>query len=168
MAQEGLGRAFDISVGLAPVDLSVGANTGKRVSLRNAAGVTIVFRKGAGGAGEDPVLTLQQHTAASGGSSANLASIDHYYYKSATTMAGTETWTRAAQSASQTVTLTGEAQKQGIYVFFVNGQSLADGYKYVSLSIADVGSTAQLGSVEYFLGDLTQQRTPGNLPAGLS
>ena len=100
MAQEALGRLIDISVGVAPVDLSVAASTGKRVGLRNAAGVTVVFRKGAGAGGEDPVLTFRQHTAASGGTSQNLATVDHYYTKSAATLAGTETWNRAAQAAA--------------------------------------------------------------------
>ena len=168
MAQEALGRLIDISVGVAPVDLSVAASTGKRVGLRNAAGVTVVFRKGAGAGGEDPVLTFRQHTAASGGTSQNLATVDHYYTKSAATLAGTETWNRAAQAAAATVTLTGEGAKQGIYVFEVDARSLADGYKYFSVDVADVGATAQIGSVEYLLRDLAVQRTPANLVAPLS
>lgn len=165
---EALGRLIDLSIGFAPVDMQTGANTGKRVSLRNAGGVTFVFYKGAGTGGDDPVLTLQQHTASSGGTTSNLATVDHYYSKSATTLAGTETWTRTAQSASQTVTLTGEAAKQGIYVIEVDAEKLADGYAYVSLSVADTGGNAQLGCVLYELRDLEVRRKPANLAAALS
>lgn len=168
MAIEALGRLFDASIGFAPVDMSSAAVTGKRVSLARADGVTIVLYKGAGGSSEDPVLTLQQHTASSAGTSSNLAIIDHWYAKSATTLAGTETWTRNTQAAAATLTLTGEAQKQGIYVIEVNAAQLSDGYAYVSLSVADVGSTAQIGAVLYLPRELRAQRKPANLTAALS
>jgi hypothetical protein len=172
MAQEGLGRLFDISVGAAPVDLSSAAVTGKRVSLKRAAALTIVVFKGAGTAGDDPTVTLKQHTAASSGTSANLAAIDHYYLKNATTLAGTETWTRVTQSAAATIADPGgagtSAESQQILAIPVLGTSLSDGYSYVSLDIADVGTNAQLGGVLYLLHDLTAQRAPANLQAALS
>src|ERR1041384_1209331 len=104
MAQEGLGRLYDFSTGFAPVDMQTAANTGKRINLRMYGGIDILLFKGAGTAGDDPVLTLKQHTASSGGSSANLASIDHYYVKSETTLDGDEQWTRVAQSVAATAT----------------------------------------------------------------
>ena len=165
---EALGRIIDLSIGFAPVDMQTGANTGKRVSLRNAGGITFVFYKAAGTGGDDPVLTFQQHTALSGGTTANLAIVDHYYSKSATTLAGTETWTRTAQAAAATVTLTGEAAKQGIYVFEIESASLSDTYNYCSLSVADTGGNAQLGCVLYELRDLEVRRKPANLAAALS
>lgn len=172
MAQEGLGRLFDISVGAAPVDLSSAAVTGKRVSLKNAAALSIVVFKGAGTAGDDPTVTLQQHTAASGGTSQNLAVVDHYYLKSATALAGTETWARKTQSASATITDPGgagtSAESQQILVIEVLGTQLADGFSYVSLNIADVGTNAQLGGVLYLLHDLTVGRAPANLVAALA
>lgn len=172
MAQEGLGRLFDISVGAAPVDLSSAAVTGKRVSLKRAAALTIVVFKAAGTAGDDPTVTLKQHTAASSGTSSNLVAIDHYYLKSATTLAGTETWTRVTQSAAATIADPGgagtSAESQQILAIPVLGTSLSDGYSYVSLDIADVGTNAQLGGVLYLLHDLTAQRAPANLQAALS
>jgi hypothetical protein len=172
MAQEGLGRLFDISVGAVPVDLSSAAVTGKRVSLKNSAALTIVVFKAAGTAGDDPVVTLQQHTAASGGTSQNLATVDHYYLKNATTLAGTETWARKAQSAAATITDPGgagtSAESQQILVIEVLGTQLADGFSYVSANIADVGTNAQLGCVLYLLHDLTVQRAPANLVAALA
>ncbi|PBC71573.1 hypothetical protein BX265_6183 [Streptomyces sp. TLI_235] len=171
MAQEALGRNFDVSIGVAPVDLQA-AQTGKRVSLRNAAGCTILIIKAAGTAGDDPTVTLKQHTASSGGTSANLAIIDHYYLKSATTLAGSETWTRVAQTAAATIADPGaagtSAESQQLIAIEVDARSLSDGYKYISLDVADTGTNAQLGTVVYLLRDLTAQRTPANLVAPLS
>ncbi len=172
MAQEGLGRLFDISAGFVPVDMQTAANTGKRVSLKNAGGCTIVLFKAAGTAGDDPVLTLKQHTAATGGTTANLAAIDHYYVKSETTLDGDETWTKVTQAAAATITDPGgagtSAEEQQIVVIEVQGTSLADGYDYISLDVADVGGNAQLGCVLYLLRDLMVQRAPANLAAPLS
>ncbi len=170
--QEALGRLVDISAGFTPVNMATAANTGKRVSLKNAGGVTIVVYKGAGTAGEDPVLTLKQHTAASSGTTSNLAVIDHYYVKSETTLDGDETWTRVAQSAAATITDPGgagtSAEEEQIVVIEVEADQLSDGYSYVSLDIADVGASAQLGCVLYLLRDLKVQRKPSNLAAPLS
>lgn len=164
MAQEGLGRLINIQTGLAPYDTNAGAGTGLRIHMKDLGGVTIVFYKGAGTGTDVPVLTFQQHTVSSSGSPANLAIIDHWYQKSATTLTGSETWSKQTQAASQTVTLTGEATKQGIYVFEIEAASLSDGYQWVSVNIADTGSAgAQLGSVLYLGRDLHIQRKPANL-----
>lgn len=166
---EALGRVLDISAGIVVVDTQTGAMTGKRVSLKHATGISVVLHKGAGTGSDDPVLTFKQHTASTGGTSANLAVVDHYYKKSATTLAGTETWSKVTQTASQTVTLTSEATKQGIYVFEIAANSLTDTYGYVSLDVADTGSAgAQLGTVLYILHGLEIQRTPANLVAALA
>lgn len=169
---EALGRLFDISTGISPVDLSAAANTGKRVSLRNASGVAIVVFKAAGTAGQDPVLTLKEHNASSGGTSQNLAVIDSYYVKSETTLDGDETWTRKTQAAAATLSDPGgagtSAEEEQIVVIEVDATQLSDGFGYVSLDIADVGANAQVGGVLYILRDLTTQRTPANLAAPLS
>lgn len=171
MAQEALGRLIDISTGVVPVDLQT-AQTGKRVSLKNAGGVTIVAFKAAGTAGDDPTFTLKQHTAASAGTTANLAIIDHYYLKNEATLDGDETWTKVTQAAAATIVdpggATTSAEEQQIIVIEVDSRSLSDGYTYVSLDVADTGSNAQLGCVLYLLRDLAVARTPANLVAPLS
>lgn len=167
---EALGRLFDLHPNIVPVDLAGGAATGKRLSLKKATGVAFVVFKGAASTGTDPVLTLQQHTASTSGTSSNLVACDHYYQKSAATLAGTETWTRVVNNSgtpSQTVTLTGESDKQGIYVVEINASSLADGYAYVSINTADAGSAAQVGGILAITHDLTVQRAPANLAATL-
>jgi len=172
MAIEALGNLFDVSVGAAPVDLSSAAATGKRVSLKDATGVTILVLKGAGTAGDDPTVTLKQHTASSGGTTSNLAVIDHYYLKSATTLAGTETWSRVTQSAAATIADPGgagtSAESQQILAIEVRAEQLSDGYSYVSLDVGDVGTNAQLGGVLYLLHGLEVKRKPANMRAPLS
>lgn len=164
---EGLGRLFDVTTGAVPVDLSSAAVTGKRVHLKNATGVTILLFKAAGTAGDDPTVTLKQHTAASSGTSANLATIDHYYLKDAATLAGSETWTKVTQSAAATIADPGgagtSAEHQQIVAIEVHASQLDDGYGWVSLDVGDVGTNAQLGAVLYILHDLVVQRAPANL-----
>jgi hypothetical protein len=170
MAQEGLGRLFDLSAGIVPVDSQTAAMTGNRVSLRNAGAATIVVFKAAGTANDDPVLDLQQHTASTGGTTADLDIIGHYYIKQETTLDGDETWTRVTQTAASEVTLNAtSAETQMIVAIPVHAAQLSDGYDYISLDIADTGAAgAQLISALYILHDLKVQRTPANLVAPLS
>lgn len=171
-----LGRLVDISTGVATVDLNTAGATGKRVSLKNASGALVVVHLAAAASGTESVVgTLKQYTASSGGTTSNLATITNYWIKAATALAGTETWTRITQAASQTLTiadtqgaLTGVAQKQAIVAFEVDANSLADGNSYFGLDLADPGSVSRLGSVLYLLHDLTVQRAPVNLAAPLS
>jgi hypothetical protein len=168
---EGLGRLYDIAIGAAPVDLSSAAVTGKRVALKGASAVTFLVIKGAGTAGDDPTITLQQHTAASGGTSSNLVAIDHYYLKDAATLAGTEQWAEVTQTLAATIADPGgagtSAEHQQILAIPVTATALSDGYTHVSLNVADVGTNAQLGAVLYVLHDLTAQRAPDALAATL-
>lgn len=169
MGQLPIGRVFDLSVGLAPYDTNSGAGTGKRVALRGASSITVVLYKAAGSGTDVPVITLNEATAASGGTSQALAAITKWYKKSGTTLAGTETWTETTQAASSTLTLTGEATKQGIYAFTVHATSLSDTFGYISVDIADTGAAgAQWGGVLYVLHDLTSQRAASKMRAALA
>lgn len=162
-----LGRLYDIGPAFVPVDLNAAGATGLRVSLQNASGVSFVFFKAAGGA-ETVTLTLQEHSASSGGTSQNLAVITRINKKTATTLAGTETWTEVTQAAGATYVNTGDGAKQGIYVIGVDAAQLSDGFGYVSLGSSDPGSTAQLGACLAVLHDLEVQRKPANLRATLA
>jgi hypothetical protein len=76
-----------------------------------------------------------------------------------------------SQAAAATIADPGgagtSAEHQQILVIPVLGTSLSDGYSYVSLDVADVGTNAQLGGVLYLLHDLTAGRAPANLAAAL-
>ena len=178
MAQEGLAREFDISPGTINVDVNTAGSTGKRVSLRNCTGLSIVIIAPATAGAEDLVFTVKQHTAASAGTSNNLSNaavsgtrgIDHFYTKAAATLAGTETWTRVSQTEAATVTLLGAtyATSQVIAVVPILETQLADGYSYISIDCADPGATARVISVLYVVHDLAVQRKSANLAAALS
>lgn len=164
-----LGYDYDLSVGFAVVDMSTGANTGKRVSLRDCEGVDVVLFKAAGTAGQDPVLTLNEHTASTAGTSQTLAGLNRYFYKQGTTIDGTETWTEVTQAAATTLTLNGtSAESQGIFVVPIDATALSDGYNYISIDVADVGANAQLGGVLYIKRQLHVERAPDKLAAALS
>jgi hypothetical protein len=178
---EGLGRLFDVSVGYVNIDLNTSGATGKRVSLKNATGVSFICILPATAATEDIVFDVQQHTASSGGTSGDMdaaagvavtttAGIDHFYIKSATTLAGTETWAKVANTAGSEVTVSGATYgaSQCIVVIEVAASMLGDGYSYVSIINADPGSTARVVSVIAVLHDLNVKRAPANLAAALA
>lgn len=168
MAQDGLGRLFDISTAFVPTDAVAGAITGKRVSLRNAGGCTIVVQT-TGASTDITDVDLQQHTASSGGTTADLDVITYYYYKSETTLDGDETWTRATQTAASEITNVGAASEELLLVIEVDARQLSDGYDYISLDIPDLGTNGTRHcSGLYILRDLAVQRTPANLVAPLS
>lgn len=162
---DALGRLFDIGTAFAPVDTQTAAITGKRISLQNATGCTIVVVKAVGAGTDKPVFTLKQHTAASAGTSADLAAISYYYVKKEAVLDNDESWTKVAQTLAATVTTPdADAQLQAIYAFEVDAADLASGYTHISLDVADTGAAgAQLGAAIYLLHDLAVQRTPANL-----
>jgi hypothetical protein len=164
----GLGKDFDLAVGINPVaDLAAGANTGKRVHMRNYQTLGVLFFKNAASAGTDSVvITLNEHNAATAGTTQALAKITDWYYKStAAALAGTEAWTEVNQAAGSTLTLanTGAvpAANQAMVLFEVEADMLSDGFQWLSVSIADPGSGGTiLGGVFYVLSGLKVQRRP--------
>lgn len=164
---EALGRLADFTCGIAPVDLSAAASTGKRVSLKRASGLMVVIFKGAASSGTDPVVTFKEANADTSGTSQNMVSPPGYYWqKAAATLAGTETWTQVtATYSSGAVTLTSQEGNQGIYVFDILSEDLSAGFDYVEVDIAKAGTVAQLGAVLLIPHDLLSQRGPANLAA---
>lgn len=170
---EALGRLFDIGTGWTPVDLNTADGaTGKRISMAMADAITFVVFLGAGGT-EDLVLDVQQHTAYTGGTSADLdvggaatsVGVDHFYVKSETTLDNDEAWTRVNQTEASEVTLTGATygNKENIVVIEVRAAQLAPGYTHVSLNASTTTATAKLGACLYFLHELRYQRAPQRL-----
>jgi len=163
-----LGRSLDLAVGINPVaDLAAGANTGKRVHLRNYETLGVLFFKNPASAGTDTVvITLQEHNANTGGTSQNLAAITDWYYKStAAALAGTEQWTEVNQAAAATLSLADagpiKAANQAMVYFEIDAPMLSAGFQWASVNIADPGSGGTiLGGVFYCLGDLKIQRRP--------
>jgi len=164
---EALGRLNDFSVGIAPVDLSAAAVTGKRISMKRNSGLMVVIFKGAASSGTDPAFTFKEATADTSGTSQNMANPPQYYWeKTATTLAGTETWTQVtATYSSGAVTLSSQEGNQGIFVFDILSEDLSAGFDYIEVDAAKAGTVAQLGAVLYIPHDLLSQRNPANLAA---
>lgn len=164
----GLGNTFDIGSGIPVIaDLAAGANTGHRFHMRNYETVAVVFHKGTASAGTDNVvLTLQEHTAASGGTSQNLAAITTAYVKSEASLDGDETWTEVTQAAAATLSLAGAtyAATQLIAVFEVEAPNLSAGYEWISVNIADPGTGGTIpGTVLYVATGLKIKARPDQL-----
>lgn len=149
-----LGDGYDLSTGFSPADMQT-AQTGKRLYMSLLESVDVIWIKAAGTAGDDPTLTLQAHTAASGGTSANHAVIDTYWLKNETTLDGDETWTKKTQTAAATIAdpggATTSAEEEMIVVFTVRADQLPSGKPYISCNVADTGTNAQLGTILYHI-----------------
>lgn len=168
MGTRALGRLFDIGSQVVPVaDLAAGAQTGHRIHLKNAGGVAFVLYMGAVSAGTDTfVPDVQQHNAASGGTSQDLDGVTAWYHKSEATLDGDETWTEVTQAAASEVSLTGAtyAALQMIVVIEILAEQLADGYEWVSVDMADPGAGGtRAGCILAILFNLDVQRKPANL-----
>ncbi len=165
----GLGRLFDISAAVVPVDLATAGFAGKRISLQNYGGVDIVLFYGVGTDGDDPVPALEQHTAYTGGTTADLVTMDTIYRKAEATLDGDEAWVKTTQTKAAIMTaVADDAQKQKIYVIPVEASWLTDGYTHVSVKHADLSNNAQLVAALYIMRDLHVQRTPANMPNPLN
>jgi len=169
---EALGRLIDISIGFAPVDMQTAANTGKRFHMRDCEVVGVLLIKGAGTAGDDPILTLQEHDAYTGGTSANLAAIDKYWLKAEATLDGDEQWVEYTQTAAATISDPGgagtSAEEQQLLYFDVDARQLSAGYEWINASVADVGGNTQLGTLIYIPHGLRIQRNPDLMPQWLT
>lgn len=160
-----LGSDFDLGLGLAPVDLNTAGGTGLRQYMGNLDYLTVLFVGGAGAAAEPPVLTVKQHTASTAGTTSNFAIVTETWTKSEATLDNDETWVRASQAASQTVT--GTAQVQQMIAFVLRPEDLTAGNSYISVDVADPGAGAQLGTVLYILSGFSPRTLPASLSAPL-
>lgn len=166
----GLGNKFDIGSGIMPVaDLAAGANTGHRIHMRDYRTLGVVLLKGVASAGTDTLtMTLQEHNAATGGTSQNLAAITTAYIKSETSpMDGDEAWVEVTQAAAATLALAGAtyAAQQAIAVFEVEATALSAGFEWLSVNIADPGSGGTIpGCVLYIPHGLFAPLRPDRMP----
>jgi hypothetical protein len=167
---QALGRLFDIGL-IAPPAATNGAVTGKRIHMKNAAGVTFVFVGGVATGGDDIQVDLQEANASSGGTAQDLEVITDYWYKSAVAVDNSETWTHVEQSAASEIAVAAAAEtdiEQNILVFEVESTQLSDGYEWLSVNVPDLGTGDKTLTVLAFVRDLGVQRAPHNLAALLT
>jgi hypothetical protein len=140
-----------IAAGFVPVDMSAGANNGDWINLRDWNHLTVIVFKAAGTAGDDPTLTLKQASDNSGTGAKALNFTEIWQKQGTLTSVGT--FTKNTQSAANTYVDTDSAENQGIYVLEIDADMLDvdNGFDHVQISIADVGTNAQLGSALYIL-----------------
>lgn len=158
-----LGRLFNVSVGAVPTDAVAGAITGNRIHLKDCGGVSFIVV--ATGASTDILdLDLQEHNAATGGTSQDLDIITKAYYQSETTLDGDETWTEWSQSAASEITNIGAASTEQLVVLEVRAEQLSDGFEWVSLNVPDLGTNGTKHvAILNVAHDLMVMRKPTNL-----
>lgn len=170
---EALGRLFDIAPAVVPANLCAGNITGHRVSIKRAGAVTFVVFAAVGTAGDDLAVDLREHTAASGGTSYDLDIIDHYYLKSAVTLAnGTDEWSEVTQTAASEIADAGgagtSAEEQNLLVIEVRADQLRSTCSYISLDIPDLGAAGtKYGGAIAILHSLFAERAPTALGTAL-
>lgn len=168
-----LGNIFDIGTAFTPIDIdTANAWTGKRVSMAGAAAISFVFFGGVGGA-DDLTIDWQQHTAYTGGTSADLDAagvstsrgLTEYYIKAETALDNDEAWVRVTQSEASENVVVGATYgaQQKIVVSTVEASQLGTGYSHVSVNGALTTSTSQLACGLYILHGLRYSRRPDKL-----
>jgi len=161
-----LGSYLDLVSGTVPADLQT-AVAGDYISLKNAAGVLVVFFKGAGTAAEDPTLELQQATAVAGTNAKDLNGFVDIYKKQGT-LTAVGSWTKVTQTADEDFVGDGtSAESQGLYAAWIPSALLdrANGFDCVQVNVKDTGVAAQIGCVLYIVCGLRFQEAPENLPS---
>lgn len=131
----------------APVDLNTAAVTGARIKLDKGNRLAFIVSMG-GSTGATVEFTLQQHNAASAGTSKALSVANPYYHKVAAASVFTKVEPSSAASVYDLSTLF--AADEGIAVLEVLAEDLdvQGGFYWASLNIADSGA-AKIGSVLY-------------------
>lgn len=158
----------DVVAGFVPVNMATADNNSDYVCLRDIDRLLIVLFKGAGTAGDDPILALQQATSAAGGSAKDLTFTELRY--KCGTLASITDWTKVTQTAAASYDTDGidGAENQLILAVEVRPDMLDvnGGFTYVRANVADIGANAQLGCLLYLAASRKNaQDTPTNINA---
>jgi hypothetical protein len=149
MKNEFLAEGKALKVGVSPVDLNVAAVTGARIGMKKGDRLAIILQVGAS-TGAEVRVTLRQHTAQVGGTSADLAVDNPYFHKvgAATSFTKVKPTSPAALYNLDSIL----ASNAGVVVFEVLAEDLDvnANFSHVSVDIAD-STAAKLGCVLYVL-----------------
>lgn len=146
-----LAETAQIVSGFLPVDMSAGANAGDWVSLKNYHRLAVVLFKGAGTAGDDPTLTLQQATDVAG-TGAKALTFTTVWTKQGT-LTGVGQYTKVTQTAANTYTDLTSAEVAALWVVEIRHDDLDidNDFDCVRATVADIGTNAQVGTLFYIL-----------------
>ena len=163
-----LGKDFNIGSVNVPADAVADAITGLRTHMKDYAVCSFVVVT-TGASTDITDVDLQEHTAASGGTSQDLDIITKYYYRSEATLDGDEIWVEGSQSAGSEIANVGAASQELLLVVEVRAEQLSDGFEWVSLNIPDLGTngTRHCAIIPILTG-LKFQRKPTQLAAPLT
>jgi hypothetical protein len=139
-----------IVAGFVPLDLQT-QRDGAWVSLRDFNHLTVVFFKGAGTAGDNPVITLQQAKTDTG-TGVKALPFTEVWSKQDADLQTVGQFTKDSQAAANTFT-DAVADLEAIWVLEIDADMLDvdNGFCFVRLTLNDVGTHAQLGCVLYLL-----------------
>ena len=126
-----------------PVDLNTAANTGLRFDMQKFKRVTFLVNLAAGTTTTTHTFSLKQHTVSSAGTPAVLAVANPYFHKIGAATEFTKVEVETEADSYDLHALLGNAV--ALVAFEVLAEDLTQGYRYVSLDIADTGG-AQIGS----------------------
>lgn len=164
MDENFLMEMVNLKQGFLPVDLNTGANTGFRIPFTNCKRIAFVIQM-ADSTAAVVTATLQQHNAASSGTSKALTIANPYYYKLGSSTSFTKVIPVAAASSFDLSTTF--AADEGLLVFEVLAEDLdVEGdFNYVSLSLAD-STAAKVGAcLAICLSSTANPAYAGTLPA---
>ena len=148
-----LGELVDVHTFFPPIDLqgASGAHIdGDWLAVHKGHRFSILFSKGAGTAGQDPTLTVQQATTSSG-TSAKALNFTEIWVKQptgASDLTAVTGWTLVTQSAANTYTEATSAETAAMWRIEFSSSDLDGdgGFDFVNATVADVGGNAQIGS----------------------
>lgn len=135
-----------------PVNLNTAGNTGLRVDMANCKRVTFLVILAGGTTTTSLGISLHQHTVATSGTPIALAIDSPYYYKVGAATSFTKVAPVSAADTYDMHAIVGD--NVAILVFEVLAEQLTQGYRYVSLDIAqpgvtEIGAVLALADVEY-------------------
>jgi hypothetical protein len=145
-------EVMDIVPAFVPVDMQTAANGSNWVNMAKCARVLCVVFKGAGTAGDNPVVTINQATDNAGTSSKALTFTKARSKIGAIATAANQVWTTVTQAAAGTWTPTSAASVALLAVEIrATDLDIANGFNHVQLTVPDIGSNAQLGCGFYIV-----------------
>lgn len=164
---------FQVAGAIRPVDLSGGTNAGDWVSLKNYKKCLILFHSAIGTAGDDPTVTLLQASAVAGtGSKAlNINTSKVFKKQAATNLLSTGQWSDASAGVTANAwTNTDAAEQELLLAIEVDADELDvdNGFDCISISVADVGTNAQLGAAYYILGEPRYIAKPASMLSAIA
>ena len=153
-----------IAAGFVPVDMQTAGNNGDYVSMANYERMVCVLYKAIGTGGDDPTITLQQATDASGTGAKDL-DFTTIYKKQGADLALVGQWTKVTQTAANTYTNDTAAEQAAIWAVEFKADDLdADGgFKFLRMTVADIGGNPQLGCSLYIAMGARYQDAPENM-----